>query len=189
MVIGLVKKLLNPLVVSAFILVLVLGSIAHLMYGSDQSSKYHYIIQSYYMPDYLPELMIKKRITDYERFNSSREFTGKWVSWYKNGVKFCEGEMGNGKEYGKSVIWFENGSKYVESEMNNGLINGKATIWYENGMKEFEGQCVDDLPLDVLKFWNQDGTLNKKEYYDSKGKFQKRELFEKGKLVKTETDE
>ncbi|PCJ54672.1 MAG: hypothetical protein COA79_21730 [Planctomycetota bacterium] len=35
--------------------------------------------------------------------------------------------------------------------------------------------------------WNEDGTLNKKEYYDEKGKFLKRELFEKGKLVKTET--
>ncbi|PCJ56941.1 MAG: hypothetical protein COA79_17540 [Planctomycetota bacterium] len=37
-----------------------------------------------------------------------------------------------------------------------------------------------------ITIWNKDGTLNKKEYYDPKGIFQKRELFEKGKLVKIE---
>ncbi|PCJ51601.1 MAG: hypothetical protein COA79_25740 [Planctomycetota bacterium] len=42
-----VKKLLNPLVVSAFVLVLVLGILGHLFYGSCQTSKYHYMCQAY----------------------------------------------------------------------------------------------------------------------------------------------
>ncbi|PCJ51818.1 MAG: hypothetical protein COA79_25225, partial [Planctomycetota bacterium] len=51
------KKLLNPLVVSAFIFVLLLGSIAHLMYGSCQTTKYHYMTQAYWMPEYTPFLL------------------------------------------------------------------------------------------------------------------------------------
>ncbi|PCJ53573.1 MAG: hypothetical protein COA79_22690 [Planctomycetota bacterium] len=131
------------------------------------------------MPEHLPGWMRKY-------LSEAKNYTGQWSTWYPSGAKFSEGEMGNGKEYGKSVIWFENGSKYVESEMNNGLINGKATIWYENRMKNREGQYVDNSPIDVHKDWNKDGSLNKKEYYDDKGTFQKREFFEKGKLVKTE---
>jgi len=77
----LVKKLLNPFVVSAFILVLVLGSLAHLMYGSCQTSKYHYMCQAYWMPDYLPGWMIVNApLKDAEILWPKRSYSGVWRS-------------------------------------------------------------------------------------------------------------
>ncbi|PCJ56727.1 MAG: hypothetical protein COA79_18150 [Planctomycetota bacterium] len=163
-----VKKLLNPLVVSAFIFVLLLGSVAHLMYGSCQSSKWHYIVQNYYTPSWVPfrdeytfEVMAETNIGG---LIFIEDFTGIWKKWDKQGRKISLNTYINSIESGKQFEWYKSGAISIKKMCNNGLL------------------------ISIEKR-NEDGTLNLKEYYDPKGKFLKRELFEKGKLVKTETEE
>ena len=121
--------------------------------------------------------------------SEAKSYTGQWNTWFQSGAKFSESEMKDGLENGIGTLWFDNGTKYVESEMKDGLVNGKSTIWHENGVKWVEGSFKDGEHNGLSVTWNKDGTLNKKDYYDEKGNFQKRELFEKGKLVKTEVVE
>ena len=51
-------------------------------------------------------------------------YTGKWSTWYKNGVAESEGEYVGGNLNGKFKKWYESGAKKSESEWLNGMENG-----------------------------------------------------------------
>lgn len=151
-----------------FLIFLFLICIGHLMYGNCQSSKYHYLMQAYWMPQNAPILILKERYNDLSEKNSvlkvGENYTGEWYWWPQNGGGYSLTNYLNGKKNGKSTVWDEFGNKLIEYEwVNNTLI------------------------LEIS--WSQKGTLNKKEYYGVNGDFQKRELFEKGELIKTEMAE
>ena len=191
------------------------------MYASCQTSKYHHIVQRYYLPSWAV-------------FECSPiDYTGVWKGWHRNGVLSYKGNFINGKEEGNSLFFHDDGKIDLSFNFKNGIKIGTQTTYYHNGNKHMEHIYDDSGHLlhytnwwnngnkslvqdfsskgEVLKTWyhngdireinnfvkgkyfmikwNQDGTLNKKTYYDTKGKFLKRELFEKGKLVKTEVDE
>lgn len=110
-----------------FLVFLFLGAIAHLMYGSFQTSKYHFIVQYYYMRGYLPKTMQK----DFKK--DLKGYTGKMFGWYKSGAKMFEGEMKDGKANGKLISWYESGAKMSESEFKDGKLNGKTVEWAEKG--------------------------------------------------------
>ncbi|PCJ56953.1 MAG: hypothetical protein COA79_17600 [Planctomycetota bacterium] len=113
---------------------------------------------------------------------------GEWVEWYQNGSKSYSGTWENRKAIGLHRLWFSNGIQFYSGKYMNGKKDGSHVHWYPDGTKKSD--IMFDLGSKKLSIiWNQDGTLNIKEYYDLKGKFQKRELFEKGKLVKTEVVE
>jgi len=264
---------------------MLLGSLAHLMYGSCQSSKWHYIIQCYLIPDYLPEWVQTAKINTINRIVIHKNYTGEWRSWWKNGnqqalytftnkvlngkcyswrndgVSLSENNYKNGKINGKTIVWHENGNLRLEYNWIMGKEHGLGSHWYYDGTKESRGNYKDGDKVgthikwgedgkvfsksfyqkDKLVFeehfydegwlfekkyydehrkminhevylegegriklfeqryingiqsiftqWNEDSTIKRKEHFDSKGKFQKRELFEKGKLVKTEVEE
>ncbi|PCJ57746.1 MAG: hypothetical protein COA79_14770, partial [Planctomycetota bacterium] len=96
-----VKKLLNPLVVSAFIFVLMLGSLAHLMYGSCQTTKYHYLCQAYWMPEYLPGWMLSN-------IGTPIDYTGTWSVWGNFGLENTD--YIDGVYHGKMTSWYANGA-------------------------------------------------------------------------------
>jgi len=161
------KKLLNPLAVGAFILVLILSSLAHLMYGSCQASKTHFMMQAYWMPDNLPEWMISNK----EWVKNTRDDlieipddTCEINHWDRKGGLVYSGKYENGIDVGVHQYWYDNGILSLNIKYKNGKINLKEK-------------------------WALDGSLTKKEYYDPKGNFLKREFFEKGKRVKTEVVE
>lgn len=205
-----VRKLLNPIYVGTFILVLVLGSLAHLMYGSCQTTKYHYIAQRYWMPDYLPEWLLKNNRHEFGNLIVDDNFTGKWIDWYKNGYRECEGYYVNGKETGillgwnnEGVLlskdnykngrldglcesWYENGNKYGVTRYLNDNEHGIQTWWFINNNKKMELTFKNNMQISGL-YWLPDGTLYKKEYFGESGNFEKREFFEHKKIIKTET--
>lgn len=151
-----------------FLIILFVGCIGHLMYGNCQSSKFHYLMQAYWMPQNAPILISKNRYNDISEKNLvlkvDEDYSGEWYWWPQHGGGYSRTNYLHGKKNGKSTGWDEFGNKLLEYEwVNNTLISEIS--------------------------WNQDGTLNKKEYYNNNGEFQKRELFEKGKLIKTETTE
>ncbi|PCJ54308.1 MAG: hypothetical protein COA79_22110 [Planctomycetota bacterium] len=119
------------------------------------------------MPDYLPEWMILNKVLVEDAKDHVYEIpddTCEINHWDRKGGLVYSGKYENGVEIGDHKYWYDNGILSLKIKYKNGKINLK-----EN--------------------WALDGSLKEKEYYDQKGKFQKRELFEKGKLVKTEVEE
>ncbi|PCJ55058.1 MAG: hypothetical protein COA79_21210 [Planctomycetota bacterium] len=181
-----VKKLLNPIVVCVFILMLV--CIGHLMYGRCQTSKYHYMCQAHWMPRYLPKGMIKYIPEYWEIDKYFLNYTGTWRSWYEDGEERGVYNFKKGYWVGKSKEWYLDGRLHSIIDCNQLNKTTKFEQWYKNGNKSFikiyrAGKYISKV------HWNKDGSLNMKEYYDTKGNSQKRELFEKGKLVGTEVVE
>lgn len=175
------KKLLTPLIVLAFILVLVFGSLAHLMYGSCQTSKWHFIIQNRYMEDYLPKWMTSLKRDNEYRVMPPPNFNGIWREWYSNGYKRYEcnylngGKRGlgrswykdgvlqstqnykNGKRHGRFEYRYPNGNKELESYFIDGEFDGTWISWKSNGVKEYEQVWENGDFISNLKF-NNDGT-------------------------------
>jgi hypothetical protein len=93
---------------------------------------------------------------------------GKWIYWYKNGVKQLEGEYLGDKKTGSWVKWYENGIKATEGEFLYGKMHGKWTDWHGNGKKALESYWVLGKRDGQWKSWNGDGTLKKTLTYDQK---------------------
>lgn len=68
------------------------------------------------------------------------------------------------------------------------MNHGSRIRWYESGKVKDQNIYNKGKRISKKEF-NIDGTLNKKEYYDSKCKFLKRELFENGKVVEVEVED
>ena len=61
--------------------------------------------------------------------NHEEPYTGKYVTWHKNGQKQEEGAYKDGKEDGLATLWYENGQKATEAMHKAGKKNGLATLW------------------------------------------------------------
>ncbi|PCJ54043.1 MAG: hypothetical protein COA79_22325 [Planctomycetota bacterium] len=205
------KKLLNPLVVSAFILVLMFGTLAHLMYGGCQTSKWHYIAQKYWIPKNMPKWMWESDRNMYEKFTIDDDYTGVWRDWYENGIISSRSVYLNGTYHGAHEMWFENGNTNFKVNYSNGVQFGKSQMWHENGIKNMEvvwgktkqlsmsewdikGKFIfmskyDKKSKQYTSTYFKEDLIIKKEYFDINDDFLKRELFEKGKVVKVEFKE
>ena len=70
--------------------------------------------------------------------NTDVGFTGKYVSYYKNGQKAYKGNFKDGKEEGLHISWHSNGQKWSEGSFKDGKEDGTRTKWNENGQKVSE---------------------------------------------------
>jgi len=138
---NLLKELFTLFNFLIVLVILVLFSVVHLMYGDSQTSKYHFIIQEYYMSDFLPTWMQNKpKDTKYGDVN----YTGKYTTWHRNGIKQQENEYINGK-FIKGTCWSSNGNKFFVFEMKEGKKNGKIIQWDKNGKKIREQDWLDGV--------------------------------------------
>lgn len=155
------KQFFTPINFFIVLAILILGSVANLMYGSCQNSKFHYIVQAYYMPNLIRKDLDKERI----------DFTGKWTRWYKSGAKNDEGYIG-GKKNGNYTYWDESGVKTYEIEYKNGILNMR-TWWYLSGLKE-EVEEYKDGELNKRTWWYNGGAkqaIVEHKDYKVNGKF------------------
>ena len=60
------------------------------------------------------------------------------IKTYKNGQKWYEGNLINGKVDGLFTFWYRNGQKSYEENYKNGLRNGQGTLTTYDGDK-YEG--------------------------------------------------
>ncbi|MFH1120755.1 MAG: hypothetical protein V1775_13110 [Bacteroidota bacterium] len=60
---------------------------------------------------------------------------GHWVSWYKDGKLWSEGEFVKGESHGKRTVYFSNGKKYYEGYFNMGKRTGIWMFYDEAGQK------------------------------------------------------
>ncbi|PCJ51448.1 MAG: hypothetical protein COA79_26310, partial [Planctomycetota bacterium] len=111
----LLKKLLHPLLVSAFISLMLLFILAHFIFGSCQTSKYHYMIQNHWLPTSWSQ-------TQTIGVGKYKNYTGVWHSYFESGNIVYRGEYVNGKQVGKHVFWWENGVKMSEKVYRDGVV-------------------------------------------------------------------
>lgn len=95
------NKLFTPINFFILLLILVMVSIAHLMYGHCQSSKMHFMVQIHYMPKYLPNWMLIYEKDKYFFHSRDENYSGKWLEWYESGSKLLEFECKDGKRMAK----------------------------------------------------------------------------------------
>ena len=100
-------------------------------------------------------------------------YTGKYMEWYDDGNKKCEGEYKDGKKEGKWTGWYENededgnGNKMYEWEYKDGKKEGKHLGWYERGNKKYEGEYKDGkLEGKWIGWWENGNKEFEGEYKD-----------------------
>ncbi|PCJ51323.1 MAG: hypothetical protein COA79_26560 [Planctomycetota bacterium] len=191
---GLGKKLLNPIIVFCFFAVLLLGSLAHLCYGSCQTSKWHYVIQAYHMPKYLPSSLLNAKISPENKINIYPDYTGEWKSWSEDGKLENVGMYVNGLKNGKFRSWYKNGNRQYVGEFKSGYKNGKLQLWYDNGNLEFTGHWLKNEKNGTHENWYSNGVKEfsytykngvldgKQESWWTNKKRQSIEIWENGKF-------
>ncbi|PCJ62617.1 MAG: hypothetical protein COA79_03630 [Planctomycetota bacterium] len=118
--------------------------------GSKQSTKWHYIMQTFYLPSWLKG---KK--------GPPKNFTGIWYKWYRNGDLYKEAGYKDGQKYGRHLYFGKLKKVELFSLFKNNVPIGEWIYYDENGL-------IDKT--DVY----QEGVLRKSfSNYDTSGYCQK----------------
>lgn len=138
----------------------------------------------------------------YYKINEEKPLNGKIVSFHKNGQKFIEIQIENGKPKGKGIYYFQNGFKdreffvdgfntipesfefdYKQTGYLN--LNGNFISYYEdNGKKKLEGYYKNDLKEGIWTEWYKNGEKANSINYENNLKHgQFKEWDESGKLI------
>ncbi len=97
---------------------------------------------------------------------------GEFIQKYPSGAVQIKGEMSNNERVDLWTAYYGNGMKQSESTYQNGVLHGRTASFYTNGQVRYIGyflRCQKD---------------GKWEYYTEDGKFEKSEIYLKGKLTK-----
>ncbi len=90
---------------------------------------------------------------------------GTWTTWYEDGTKRSECELGKDADVATMSWWRENGELSSRGPSKNGVRQGRWTSWYPGGAKESEGEYSDNRRSGSWTFWNQDGSLAERAEY------------------------
>ncbi|MCF8240062.1 MAG: hypothetical protein K9J16_01650 [Melioribacteraceae bacterium] len=108
---------------------------------------------------------VKKVETGEGDYDSAGNKTGEWLE-YENvdGHRvMVVGLYKNGKREAFWMAQYENGKQAWQVEYKNGMKNGAYQKWYFGGGIEIEGQYTNDQKTGEWIYYNQDGSVNKKE--------------------------
>ncbi len=97
--------------------------------------------------------------------NSVTPFTGKYITYFNNGLKKSETSYTDGKENGLVTWWYENGQKKLEENYKFGKKTGLRTEWYENGRKLSEQNYKYDKRDGLMITWNKNGNITGMQLY------------------------
>ncbi|PCJ58350.1 MAG: hypothetical protein COA79_13925, partial [Planctomycetota bacterium] len=160
-----IKKSLNPLLVGAFLFVMALGVIGHLMYGDCQASKYHYIMQSHLMGPYLPKwLLIKKRHVNGE-VAVYKNYTGVWKTWFVEGTIQSKTNFLNSKINGMFSNFYSNGKMQFKIHYKNRMAHGSYKSWHENGQIKSTGNMIKGKGVGAFLSWHENGVKRREVLY------------------------
>ena len=98
---------------------------------------------------------------------------GVWKTYYDNGQVAEEMTYKSDKKNGPWKTYYPDGTLKLEATHLNGERNGTAKYYYPSGKLELSGHY--DSSMRIGEWF----------YYDEDGKLIKKEIYEKGKLVKT----
>jgi antitoxin component YwqK of YwqJK toxin-antitoxin module len=161
------NKLFTPFNFLITLMILFVALAAHLMYGNCQTTKFHFIVQTHYMPYYLPNLLLKYNKDTINYSFGDYNYTGKWQTWYKNGVKESEVDCRVGIYDGTYTKWYESGAKQIESKFINGKENGIRLCWHENGTLKSKWEFKMGILVGKFINWDENGEkIEEKEFKD-----------------------
>ena len=157
------------------------------MYGDCQTTKFHYMVQCYYVPEHLPSSMW----VDNYHYNCNnatsrlfpyKKFTGKWRTWsaHKIDNEYSEAEYLNGVLNGKKTIWHENGVKSYEAFYKDGQQIGWELSWYESGKKQSETNYGNGLEQKKYTSYYESGKIKKITEFIEGKRIQSTEWYENG---------
>jgi len=115
---------------------------------------------------------------------------GVWKSWFENGCQESELMFENDEKI--AIKWWYNNYQLNSERSKQGLFEDTETKivsrgWFENSQLKFEEKFIKKNEQTIIKQWNSNGQLIKKDVRGSKGNtfLQEREYYENG-LLKTE---
>jgi antitoxin component YwqK of YwqJK toxin-antitoxin module len=97
-----------------------------------------------------------KRGTKKQKAILSTEKNGLLTVWYRDGQKFGEVNMKDGKAHGRGIFWNKDGKKWAEENFENDLHNGKSRSWYPSGVLSSE-VCHDHNKIIKCSQFSEDG--------------------------------
>jgi len=138
---------------------LLLGFFVHLMFGSCQTTRWHYIAQLKYYKWAMPMRHNSSFMRQGAYLYGGRYYNGIWRTWYSDGSLKSEINCINGRMNGLYTIWDHKGNKREERVYVNGRVNGYAQTYFANGQKSSIAQLEDNKRISgTLKCWHKDGT-------------------------------
>lgn len=100
---------------------------------------------------------------------SDTPFTGKAVSFYKDGKKDMEYSYKDGKMHGVEITFSSDGTKHKERRHKDGRPDGLWITWHRNGKKAFEGSYKNGRKEGAFVSWHEDGKkFLQKDYVEGK---------------------
>jgi len=102
--------------------------------------------------------------------NTKQPFTGKYIIYYKNGIKKQEIDFKDGKYHGYEINWHENGQIQSKLSTKNGKKEGLYLLWDINGQKRSEGNFKNGKEDGSWLTWYANGKMKNKINYKN-GRF------------------
>ncbi len=110
------------------------------------------------------------------------KYHGSVIEYYPNGnVKFTQNWY-SGKVHGESRKYFENGALNKIDSFRYGIPHGISINYYKNGKVENIGRYENGFRIGEFTFYNEEGILVGRKFYDSLGEFYDYEIFVNGEI-------
>ena len=81
-------------------------------------------------------------IVSFAQSNPPKNYTGEWVTKYKDGKVSFKGKYVNGKQVGECVYYFENGKIRFKGAYLDGLKDGEWTAYFDTGQIRFKAKYL-----------------------------------------------
>lgn len=117
-----------------------------------------------------------KKITKINQYNTQGHKEGLWQTFYPNGQVKWEGTYVDGKKDGYFKTYTETGSLVTIDKYINDVLQTNApelaklevkTTYYSNGKVKSEGPYKNNLPYGVHRMYDENGSEQKADIYDS----------------------
>lgn len=128
-----------------------LVGLAVLRFGNPQWAKYVYIFQAYVSPAKQPD--------------PPTNFTGTWITWYKNGQMMNSVTFKNGRIDGRDVAWHPNGQRWWLATYEEDELHGPTYTWNQEGRKTLEGSYHRERRHGKWIMWGENGEVVLEEWY------------------------
>ena len=140
--------------------ILLFAALLHVMYGSCQTSSWHYRMQSYWMPSNLPRWMNYKETNEYGQIISPPNYTGVWNIWRDEEVNLESSvNYSNGVKSGTYKSYHYNGAIEYSGYYQNGLRVGVHEGWHDNGILSNRSVYSDGNEDGLWEAWDGEGRL------------------------------
>ena len=113
----------STMIFSLISLLITILAIGHILFGSCQTSKYHYIVQCYYWPK-----------QEFGIIDVPNNYNGQWRMWNKNGKLQFSCFFINGKAHGVLKRWHGNGNLRSKDNYFLDKLEGQCFEWNEDGI-------------------------------------------------------